>query len=356
MAALSSPPSENAAYARPYPPSWVNTLTRGLDRLPAPSWRYYVGMWLVLFGVTTVIEWRAGTYPVGTYNLFHLAVAAGVPYILALIHYLSNAGDAALQRFRAVLNIGDAEYQDLKYRLTMLPARATLFWMIVLVSTSLIGMLFTGTFVASMQISNTPLSLAWGILLVAMWDIFGAAWFYQMYRQMRMVSQIYAEYVRIDVFNQNALYGFSGLLLRASLGVIFGVTSLFVIAEGFFQDVMNIASTLLGLMLAVAIFILPLLQIHGRLQNEKERLLGETNNRIENTVTLLHRRIDTRSAAEISELKDILDALELEQRILQRIPTWPWAPETFRLLVSALLFPIVVFSIQYIVGKLAAAP
>lgn len=342
------------SFVPPYSPSWANWFTRAVERLPGPNWYFYFGLWLVLVAVTTLVEWSAGAYPIGALNIFHIVFAAGIPYMLALIHYLRRTADAAMEKFRPVLNVTAQEYQDLHYQLTVLPARTTLIWMIILISLSLYSLFFTSASLANMQIAMTPLSIGWAILLVVLWDAVGATWFYQMYRQMRMVNRIYTDYARLDIFDQSALYGFSGLLACAALGIIIGITVLFVVAEWLFADILSIASVLSGLILAAAIFILPLLKMHERLVNAKEHLLGETNRRIKGAISLLNQQVDAQDAANAAQTKDVLAALELEQRLLEKIPTWPWAPETIRLLISALLFPLVLFAIQYIVQNFAA--
>lgn len=88
--------------------------------------------------------------------------------------------------------------------------------------------------------------------------------------------------------------------------------------------------------------------------DEKERLLGESNKRIESALTRLHQHLDAGDASNAVEAKDILDAFEAEQRLLEKIPTWPWASETIRLLISALLFPIVLVAIQFMVQRMIA--
>jgi hypothetical protein len=46
--------------------------------------------------------------------------------------------------------------------------------------------------------------------------------------------------------------------------------------------------------------------------------------------------------------------LEIEQSVLERIPTWPWQPETVRPMVTALALPMVLwvtqYALQYLLG------
>ena len=50
-------------------------------------------------------------------------------------------------------------------------------------------------------------------------------------------------------------------------------------------------------------------------------------------------------------LNKAIGALEIAQRAIDRVPTWPWSGETMRWLVGALLFPIVLFVAQYVLTR-----
>ena len=48
-----------------YPPSWLNRLLRWIDRLPGPTWWFYLAFAVVTAILGQVIFWRAGIQPVG---------------------------------------------------------------------------------------------------------------------------------------------------------------------------------------------------------------------------------------------------------------------------------------------------
>ena len=88
---------------------------------------------------------------------------------------------------------------------------------------------------------------------------------------------------------------------------------------------------------AIVTFVWPLLGIHGRLKQEKQRLLRESSQRLEATIAELHGRVDAGELHSLAELHVTMVSLEIERSMLTRIPTWPWQPETLRGLISALL-------------------
>ena len=102
---------------------------------------------------------------------------------------------------------------------------------------------------------------------------------------------------------------------------------------------------------AIVTFVWPLLGIHGRLKQEKQRLLRESSQRLEATMTELHNRVDAGELQSMNELHVTISSLEIEQSMLTRIPTWPWRPGTLRGVVTALLLPLIVFVLQYVLQR-----
>jgi hypothetical protein len=51
-------------------------------------------------------------------------------------------------------------------------------------------------------------------------------------------------------------------------------------------------------------------------------------------------------------LKDGLDGLVVERSVLDKVSTWPWEPETVRVVVTALLLPAVLWAITRVLERL----
>jgi hypothetical protein len=96
----------------------------------------------------------------------------------------------------------------------------------------------------------------------------------------------------------------------------------------------------------------PLLGAHRLLQQAKARRKSEVAWRMEAVTDKLHHRVDTDDMHGMDALKDAIDGLVAEQSALDKVSTWPWAPETVRLVVTALLLPIVFWVIQRVLERL----
>lgn len=73
----------------------------------------------------TPLLWLHGIIPVGSIDLRHTFSIAIPPYLLWVRSRLDRIAGAALDAFRPVLAVSDAEFARLHYELTTLPARGT---------------------------------------------------------------------------------------------------------------------------------------------------------------------------------------------------------------------------------------
>ena len=339
--------SEETSQTQPYPPSWVDQLTDWVRARPLPPWLVYLTLGVVLALIESAVKWSDGTYPVGTFFLYHVAVAATGPAILALLHYLDDWAANALAAFRPALRVDEPGYRRLLYELTTLPR-----WP-ALVVTGLFGLLVTvgiGLYAPPGQIAEVKLftsPLAWVVdltLLVILWSLVGVIAYHTIH-QLRMVSRIYSDYTRINLFQSLPLYAFSNLTARTAIGLAFIGYGWYLIQAEFqyLSGTYNIVTAFPALALAAATFVLPLLGIHRKLQGEKEKLISEAARRMETVLAELHRSTDAGDLAKVAALNGAMDGLVKEQMVLDKIPTWPWHPETVRGLVTALLLPLVLW-------------
>ncbi len=341
-------------FVSPYAPSWANRLTDWIARLPGPSWLYYFGLWVVLFTAMTLMQWSQGGYPVGTFNRFHIAVTASSPLLLLLLRYLNRTAQRAMENARPLLETTEAEYQELVYRLTTLPARAALvatFFPLLFVLPNLVRPI---SIFEEAQVALTPPSVALTFFLSMLLSSCAGVLLYQMYREMRLVNLIYKNYARVDLFHLSPLYGFSRLTSQAALALLATAVGFYIAEPRLLEDVGNVFTSIFGILVCLAVFLLPLIGAHNRILAEKEAVLGETTQRIKQAIQTLHTNVDAREWNVAGQIKDTLTGLDIEQKMLERIPTWPWQPETPRILFTALFIPLMLFVIQFVIQKMLA--
>lgn len=344
--------SARTSETRLYSPSWMDRFTDRVDHLPLPNWAFYLALWLLLFAAETLIHWYDGSYPPGTIYPFHLVLTGTIPYTLALIHYLDRRAENALLKFRPGLDVTEAEYADLRYQLTTLPQRQTVIASLIGVGIAALALTLapeSWSRPAAFPVSN--LSLGFNIILtILMWWIVGA-FAYHTVHQLRLVSRIYARYTQINLFRLIPLYVFSDLSARTTLGFLLPLYAWYAVLPNTFERPGNVISAVIANVAAGLIFVWPLLGIHRLLADEKERLLAESAQRLEAAIAELYARMDSGKLEGMDNLVKGMEGLEINHKAVSRISTWPWAPETPRGLVAALLFPLIVWLGQWFLQR-----
>jgi hypothetical protein len=344
----------NESKPRPYAPSWVDRLTTWVARLPGPSWSYYLGIGLVVFLLQTAALWGEGALPINnSVHRVHAFLAGAIAFFLVLFHHLDERAGVALAVLRPALKATEQEYDQLHFRLTTLPARATLLASLVaLVFNALLETI--GEHYHLDPLNPFPISgHLFRLVYLLLWGIFGA-FLYHTVHQLRLINRIYTQHTHINLFRMKPLYALSNLaaLTAGGLSVIpYGFLLIVIGTEAIKQQPLVLSFYIFLTLLAFATFIWPQMGVHRLQVEEKERLLYEANRRFEATIADLHQRIDSGQLEGIGTLNTVLGSLELERNALKRIGTWPWEPEVVRLLVTALALPLGLWIIQFVLQR-----
>jgi hypothetical protein len=311
-----------------------------------------------------------GGLPFGHYHRVHLAIAAAGPLILEGMRYLKWHAADALERFRPALR-KPVPFDSLRYRLTTMPARGAfaagfITMLVILFVGAGVSALFPNsvpspgpastwlsTFLDALHFSSQPLSAFVAFILAFLaWLALGAL-LYQIFHQLRTIDQIYRQYTDVNLFQSDRMHAFSGHTSRVGIAIILLGNLNFVAPE--FRGNLGIIVVAEALsLLGVAAFVLPLTGIHRLLVLEKERLLDENSARIQSTVERLHYALQARTLRGMDEFEMALSSLEREHTVITRIPTWPWQPGMVRGMVAALLLPIAIWLIQYVLQRVLA--
>jgi hypothetical protein len=347
------PPNAGQAL-RPYPPSWVDRLTARVARSPLPAPIIYILAGLAALLLFALNDWLNGLGFLAEPGAFHIVFAVGPVYAIALAWFLDRQATLALERTRPLLTCDETDYAGLRFQLTTIPARATL-------GASLVG-LTVGLVAVALERVATPRAFAGLILpgngryftelwLLGTWFVFGAL-FYHTYHQLRSISHIYTEHARIDLDQSRPLYNLSQVSAWTAIGLLALPYGWYATVPGLIRDPIGIGFGALFPIFAAAAFISPLVGVHRLLVDAKERALAENALALKTARTALHQLVESHDLAGTSELNDTLSALRGEQQALEHVPTWPWQPETPRTVIAAILLPLALWFIQWLLGRL----
>ena len=366
------PTGRSTAFVPPYPPSWFDRLTGWVDRLPGPPWAFYLVLGVAVSVAGSAIEWMQGAYPAGTFNPLHVWTLGNFAYLAALIHYLDRSAASAMASFRPLLAPaasgadpslqGEATFARLSYQLTTLPPRPTLLVAISLAAFAIVTyILQTATGVAPSYLAGTAgttFSTASVLALLIVQNAISGVLAYHTIHQLVLISRIYTEHARINIYQLQPLYALSLPGTFTAIGIILYIYVWFAASASASASAMQAVGLVeIGLSvsfvaIAGATFALPLLGAHRRLVDEKNRCLTEASSRFEAAAEQLFRDLDGQRLGQMDNLNKALASLEILQTGLRRIPTWPWQPGALRGLLAALFLPVAVWAIQLLLGRL----
>ncbi len=337
---------------RPYSPSWIDRINDWVEGLPGSSWMYYLGIWFLLLMIMSIVAWIEGALRTGTFLPAHAFVAAAIGIILTLFYYLDEWAGTALEKLRQALDVDEEEYQILHFKITTLPSGLTL---LVSLITIIIIILSEFTFGAYQHDNLTSYPISATILRVFYfigWGFFGA-YAYHTIHQLRLINKIYTQNTRINLFRMKPLYSFSSLSAFTAGSLAFLTYGWMLVNPDIsITDPSSVIASIIIMLLALIAFLLPQLGIHRLQVDEKDRLLDEAGQRLEATVLKLNACLDEGKYEELNSLNTALSSLEREIGMLKKISTWPWQPETVRWLATALLLPLGLWLLQYVLTRL----
>lgn len=338
---------------RPYAPSWADALTAWIDRRPGPNWLYYLGFWALLIGIDLVLR----SLETGRFTLprpFVWVFLIAMPYNMFLIDYLDKAAGKALKRFRPGLNSDDDSFDKMSYHLTTMRARPALMALAFGLAAAVIMLNVIPVeqqlgFVSADRVGTLH---AFHVIMALAAFVAASMTVYHTWHQLRVVSHIYRNYTVVNLFNQQPLYAFSTLTAQTAVGILF-ISYGWTLAA---PELFDIPATSIWLplfnVLCALTFIYPLIGIHNLLRADKVERLGEVGKRMRSAIAELHTRIGDSRLVDMDNLDKVFQSLEVEYDSIKRAPTWPWHPEAPRAVAAALVLPLFLWLMQYLLQRM----
>ena len=335
---------------RPYPPSWVDRFQGWLYRLPIPIWLSVLLIYLLAVLSFHVALWLDGAVPFGALDgesVFNGVWAIlGISFLLAL----NSLANRAIDKFSVLIPRKNVELENLRYQMTTVPARFALGLTVLIAIVMMAAAYFDPTFLGV----SAPVSIALFLFFVIFSYSFAPIMLYQGFRQLVLVTQAYRLVNEINLFRLQPLYAFAGLTMTSSLFWILVLNLNFLgnASETSTADfLLSMIFNAPFVALAFVTFIVPLWGIHRRIQNRKEQALAENGLQIERAHQTLYRNLNRNDYKKGSDIEKSLASLYKMREQIEKIPTWPWNPGTFRNFLSAVFLPMGLWLTQrYLAG------
>jgi hypothetical protein len=336
---------------RPYKPSWIDRFTDWVVESAVPEWVFYGGLGLVLILVQVLFLWVDGglhaveLLPVIVFNALALAL------LPALICLLDRQAVTALNSMRPTLEMTGVEFDDFQHKLSTMPSGAPL---IVGLAMLVFAILMEQLWIAPVRfaaLEQLPtFTIVFHILDKAPAFLFGA-FFYHTIRQLRLVNTIHSSYTRISLFNLGPLRAFSKLTASTAVGSVVGIYAWMLINPELLADPVSIGFVALITILAVAVFVWPLFGAHRLMEIEKARMLHDIDAHFEAVLSEFNQCLRDGDHSVVERLNPTISSLEIQHRRIAAIPTWPWRPDTARVVLSAIALPLIVTIFQLLLQQ-----
>lgn len=338
--------------------SWIDWLADVVDRAPGPTWLVYAGGFVVWASASSVVGWQAGVRPFPEVDR-SLLVAAIFPFgLLWSLQLLDRVARRSLSEVRPALDLDAAQVAAVGDELERTPA----VWAFMAIPTGLVA--GAGSVLGAptgWELNAGDPAAAWILTLVIACSGFVVAFGFVIHviHQLRVVDDLHRRSVTIDLFHLEPLYAFARLTSLAgtvliAIGVI-GVGLVSLIIPGFELAPSDYVTFVFVFVVAVACFIVPLLGLHGRIEDEKDRRLVEAHGSLGAALAEVRRRVAAGDFEGAARLSDAVAATNAGVLAVSRVSTWPWRPDTLRGFMSAVFLPILLWLAITILGRLLPA-
>ncbi len=333
----------------PYAPSWVDHFQNWLEGLPIPVWLSMLLLYLLTALCFNAAMWIDGVLPVGQLSPDLTFNAVWGATSLSFCILLDRASRQALEKFAVLVPAKKREIEVLHYKMTTIPAGIALV-LTVLMAAGLGYAFYTdpNTLYVGMR---SPISYALTVPLAILSYVFAPVLIYQGVRVLNSVRRAFNLLGEVNLFELQPLYAFTGV--TTVLGIFWLLIMNMNILGNFILSTSTESGVILSILLltpliplAIFSFLYPTWGIHRRIQNKKETALRENGRQIEKTHRTLYQHLSKNDHKKSGDLEKSLNSLYKMREQIERIPTWPWNPGTFRNFLSAVFLPLGLWLLQ----------
>lgn len=336
---------------RSFKPSWIDRFNNRVKKLPVSPWIFFSSFGFVLILIQMLILWlEDGLQEV---DLLPVIIFNGLftPFLIGLINLLDHQAVAALNSMRSIIDTTESELKQYQYMLSNMPAGISLVaGLTMMVFTILLEQLW-GTPIRYDALEQLPIfTVIFQIIDKSSAFMFGV-FIYHTIRQLRLVNTINVNHIRINLFNLRPAQAFSKLTASTAVGLVAGVYGWLLINPELLANPVIFGFLMMITALALCVFILPLYGIHRLMEATKDRMLHEIDIRSETVFSKFNKGLRDDDSSAIDRLNGTIASLEIQYNRIKAIPTWPWKSETAQFALSAIVLPLVLAAIRFLVER-----
>ena len=329
-------------------PRWLYAIFEFIERLPIPAW--LLGLLVILLGSLTLhLEaWQRGLLPYGTIDSYLITLTTYPVLILAAWLFLDNRARLALASFSKSKGKRLPGLDRLVADFISMPDWLTVF--------GFLGGVTGGYFNFNIAIDLSPL----GGRVIPVYELLSfllvsgllSLTVLRVLLQTVKMHRLY-QGIEVNIFNTTPLYALSRYASQSTLTLLLVNYAMILISlPEFLLSPYGFSVLMLVFAPILIIFFAPLSSVNRRMRQEKDRLLAELGDDLNDGVARVLRAVRREKYAEINKLRSTISTLKEGWEIVRKISTWPWEPETLRNLLLPLLIPVIAFLVQRYLGSL----
>lgn len=343
---------ELAKSDRPYPPSWLDHLTRWLRNLPASPALVYSGILVLTCLLALAGRAAAGVLPGASWTLREVYDTFSGPFLLTIVlafnQYLDTELIDAVERSRPIYQGSQEEFADLKYRFAVIPPiPAIIVGALFAVLGGVAGLEWYGFEVPTL--TNSVIFLDWSVTA-------GISFTFvlKVIHILLVMTRFYAGDLEVDLYNLTPVYELSNVAGKAGIFlVIWWYPNLPLnLDKPVQEDLFRVVIAAFVGLLPMAAFFIPIGLLNRRLSGEKSRLLGEVSGKLKDAFAQLESGFSDGHYDRVAGLESAISSFIKQKQYIEAIPTWPWRTGTFRVALTAVMLPVIVYIIQQVLERL----
>jgi hypothetical protein len=179
----------------------------------------------------------------------------------------------------------------------------------------------------------------------------GSAFLYHTVRQLRLIHTIHRHHTRINLFRLEPVQSFSRVTATTAVGLVASVYGWLLLNPELLTDPLIFGFVGVITILAVAVFVLPLLSMHRMMETDKKRRLAEIDRHFESVFSQFNQGLREDDYAVIERLNGTIASLDIQRSRIAATPTWPWMPETAQFTFTTITIPLLLSLLPFFIEQ-----
>ncbi len=330
------------------PSSPIDLFRDAVARRGIPWWAVFAVTWLLFALGLNAIRWVEGTpFPqidLLTRDGFYPAAA------LAAYGLLTGAADRALDRFAPALAASADEIARSRRRLTRMPLWQSLLSFLVGAAAG-VSTLTEPAYWAALT-TSVPMFLLTGIVgfAIGYGSMIMVTW--QVIRIVVEVGSLHRRAVDVALDRPGPTHAFAPVTAGGGAFVVAIVAYSVLTDPATLTNAAMIAISSTVSVVAILVFVLPLLGMRRRLVDEKRTTLDALGVRMRDVVQELEAAVDARRYDDVERIRAAVGALGERIDRVRRASTWPWDATVASGFVTTLVVPLAIWLVTTYAGRL----